>query len=309
MQTTMVEQMDLQEQTLGSTQSMCQSGESELASQMMIGKMIGRVREEHPVRWKCCMNTRVFNALRPLMRTCGAAGLLFRVDFSRNGIKKYFTLSHFYSVLVMIFLTTNSLRFLMIFGNNETLYTSFLLKLLSTIFNAECLAHFVCFYIASCSYKRLPEFFIQWENVQAQFSVSLTSIKRQAYICTAILWIFVIINTGSFAYLVWGTQKNYSVVLPLSSDHPHINIMKVVNLVVGTFQTVAWLLSGVPDYFDRNKILSGYDLSHYQVPHCIKSFLLFCLICVYSSQFSILFWIMYLLWHFGYLPIIKFEFC
>ena len=55
------------------------------------------------------------------------------------------------------------------------------------------------------------------------------------------------------------------------------------------------LLSGVPDYFDRNKILSGYDLSHYQVPHCIKSFLLFCLICVYSSQFSIVFQIMYLL--------------
>ena len=54
------------------------------------------------------------------------------------------------------------------------------------------------------------------------------------------------------------------------------------------------LLSGVPDFFDRNKILSGGDLSHYQVPHCI-SFLLFCLICVYSSQFSILFWIMYLL--------------
>ena len=40
-------------------------------------------------------------------------------------------------------------------------------------------------------------------------------------------------------------------------------------------------LSGVPDFFDRNKILSGYDLSHYQVPHRIKSFLLFYLICVY----------------------------
>ena len=48
-------------------------------------------------------------------------------------------------------------------------------------------------------------------------------------------------------------------------------------------------LSGVPDYFGRNKILSGYDLSHYQVPHCIKSFLLFCLICVYSSQFQFYF--------------------
>ena len=60
------------------------------------------------------------------------------------------------------------------------------------------------------------------------------------------------------------------------------------NLIGLEFQYIT-LLSGVPDYFDRNKILSGYDLSHYQVPHCIKSFLLFCLICVYSSQFSILF--------------------
>ena len=29
-------------------------------------------------------------------------------------------------------------------------------------------------------------------------------------------------------------------------------------------------MSGVPDFFDRNKILSGGDLSHYQVPHCIR---------------------------------------
>ena len=35
------------------------------------------------------------------------------------------------------------------------------------------------------------------------------------------------------------------------------------------------LLSGVPDFFDRNKILSGGDLSHYQVPHCIRIFFYF----------------------------------
>ena len=35
------------------------------------------------------------------------------------------------------------------------------------------------------------------------------------------------------------------------------------------------LLSGVSDFFDRNKILSGYDLSHYQVPHCIRVFFYF----------------------------------
>ena len=36
-----------------------------------------------------------------------------------------------------------------------------------------------------------------------------------------------------------------------------------------------YLLSGVPDFFDRNKSLSGYDLSHYQVPHCIRVFFYF----------------------------------
>ena len=36
----------------------------------------------------------------------------------------------------------------------------------------------------------------------------------------------------------------------------------------------AWL-SGEPDYFGRNKILSGYDLSHYQVPYCIRVFFYF----------------------------------
>ena len=35
------------------------------------------------------------------------------------------------------------------------------------------------------------------------------------------------------------------------------------------------LLSGVPDFFDRNKSLSGGDLSHYQVPHCIRVFFYF----------------------------------
>ena len=35
------------------------------------------------------------------------------------------------------------------------------------------------------------------------------------------------------------------------------------------------LLSGVPDLWDRNKILSGGDLSHYEVPHCFRVFFYF----------------------------------
>ena len=41
------------------------------------------------------------------------------------------------------------------------------------------------------------------------------------------------------------------------------------------WRSVNVLLSGEPDYFGRNKILSGYDLSHYQVPYCIRVFFYF----------------------------------
>ena len=46
-------------------------------------------------------------------------------------------------------------------------------------------------------------------------------------------------------------------------------------LIVVYFQNLDVLLSGVPDFFDRNKILGGYDLSHYQVRHCIRVFFYF----------------------------------
>ena len=49
----------------------------------------------------------------------------------------------------------------------------------------------------------------------------------------------------------------------------------------GLDELTSGLLSGVPDYFGRNKISSGGDLSHYSSASLYKSFLLFCLICVY----------------------------
>ena len=57
------------------------------------------------------------------------------------------------------------------------------------------------------------------------------------------------------------------------------------------------LLSGVPDYFDRNKILSGYDLSHYQVPHCIRVFFYLFDLCLFITIFNFIL---------NYVPIVTF---
>ena len=61
--------------------------------------------------------------------------------------------------------------------------------------------------------------------------------------------------------------------------YAHLNLLYLIGPVKLAKQPhsdyINLLLSGVPDFFDRNKILSGYDLSHYQVPHCIRVFFYF----------------------------------
>ena len=55
------------------------------------------------------------------------------------------------------------------------------------------------------------------------------------------------------------------------------------------------LLSGVPHFFDRNKILSGGDLSHYQVRHCIRVFFYFVWFVFIHHNFQFYFEFLYLL--------------
>ena len=54
-------------------------------------------------------------------------------------------------------------------------------------------------------------------------------------------------------------------------------------LILNIISHHMYSLSGVSDFFDRNKILSGGDLSHYQVPHCIRVFFILFDLCIYLS--------------------------
>ena len=68
---------------------------------------------------------------------------------------------------------------------------------------------------------------------------------------------------GRYAY-------EYAIMFSLS-----VTELKYSSTQTGVLFRTACLLSGVPDFFDRIKILSGGDLSHYQVPHCIRVFFYF----------------------------------
>ena len=241
-----MEHIDLQEDCNGcSIKSMFQAERQIPLAHVTTGKLdeqSGKLedRETCPDGQEYCMNTKMFNTLKPLMLTCYATGLFFRVDFGRDGIRKYCTLSHLYSLLIMVLMAAYLINYLMNFGSDETFDTSFFVKIIITIFNVTSFLHFVCFYATSCAYKRLPYFFLQWESIHSQFPATLSSINRQAYIYTAILWFILInVNVGN-GYLLWGTQLPTEGPIALHAHHPHVNIMKVLNLVFGIFQSVAW---------------------------------------------------------------------
>ena len=63
--------------------------------------------------------------------------------------------------------------------------------------------------------------------------------------------------------------------IPLLLKQVVFGYNSISNIFFDSWALVAASLSGEPDYFGRNKILSGYDLSHYQVPHCIRVFFYF----------------------------------
>ena len=99
--------------------------------------------------------------------------------------------------------------------------------------------------MASCTYNRLPKFFIQWEKVQLVFPYPLNSIKHQTYICTTILWIVIISITAGNSYIIFGNRLQSVLLGTVPVDHPQINIIKVAKVMVGVFSAVAWIAPSV----------------------------------------------------------------
>ena len=99
---------------------------------------------------------------------------------------------------------------------------------------------------------------IMWKSVGRILTVKLGGFARQSFHHDCSLTA----QTARFTWPTWG---------PPGACRP-----KVAPCWPHEFcyqgEVTMYSLSGVPDFFDHNKILSGYDLSHYQVPHCIRVF-------------------------------------
>ena len=171
MRITAVKQMDLQEESGAWTRSTSQTIQCASESSTIIDTKDDRAQEGPPTLRECLMKATMSNALKPLMLTCCAAGLVFHVGFGRNGMRKYVTFSHCYSLVVMLFLAFSVLYYLMIFHSDAKLDASFLMEIAMSVYNIESFAHFVCFYVAS--WKKTARILYTME--EGQIGVFITS--------------------------------------------------------------------------------------------------------------------------------------
>ena len=196
-----------------------------------------------PTAKPSCTETCVFKAMRSLLVSCYVAGLLSRKRFNEKGFRKYITVTCIYSTMILIILTFHAIRCLSVFSTNDEFGSLLSFKLAYAATTFEALGHFICFYVSSCSYERLPKFFIEWEKIRSDCPVSHVSIVKLTSICTAVLWIFVLSLVGFKVYLEFYTDSLALWLAPLITvkENSYKTVVIIINLILEFYLSFAWV--------------------------------------------------------------------
>ena len=189
--------------------------------------------------------TSVSQALNALCISCLVGGLIFRKNFAVKGCKRYVHASHVYSFILILFFTTNVLRWLTMFDDNEAFGSILFIKISFCVWSLETLGHYIACFIANASYDRLPIFFIEWEKIKQNCDRRMNSIKRQTNVCTAILWILVVANSGFCAYLNFATNLQDGLLTPWDRECKYVIVIQLINLIQQSYLSFAWFATSV----------------------------------------------------------------
>ena len=187
----------------------------------------------------------VYQDLKALRISCIMAGLIFRKNFSVKGYKRHMHASHAYSFILIIFLTTNVLRWLTMFDGSEAFGSILFIKITCCVWSLQTLSHYMAWFISSESYGRLPIFFIEWEKIRQNSSRLIHSLERQTNVCTVILWILIVANCGFCTYLIFVTDLLNALLTPWNKDFKYVIVIQLVNLIEQSYLTFVWFSTSV----------------------------------------------------------------
>ena len=192
---------------------------------------------------KCPSTTESYKILKSIMFTFILMGNMGWKDSHKTGCWAYITKSSVYGGVVVIFLSTNVIRWCLMLNNGDMFNIQLIFKLIVVTWGLETLCHVIGFFVASLSYKRLPEFLFEWNELRCLYVQSTTSLKKQTNICTGVIWMLTSLNTAFNSYLVFCTHVEDIILYPLTIEDEHFRVllMKIISLVAHTYLTFAWI--------------------------------------------------------------------
>ena len=225
-------------------------------------------------RHRCSSTTISFKILESLLLTLTFIGNVGWKDYSKTGCWIHITRSSVYAIVVIIFLSTNVIRWCFIFNGNDQFGVELIFKLIFVIWGFETLGHSIGFFVASVSYKRLPELLFEWDKVRSQCGQNIGSLKKQTDICTAVAWLLACLNIAFCTYPTFAYNLQEHVMYPVSmeDDHYKVLVMKIVNLVVESYLIFAWVTPSALLFVVTNALTWEFNYTTQQIRElCQKS--------------------------------------
>ena len=178
-------------------------------------------------RYRCPSTTESYKVLQSLMFSSTLVGSMGWRDFSKAGCRALVTKSTVYGFVVQAFLSINVIRWCLIDSAEDQFNIQLIFKLVIITWALETLSHSIGFFVASISYKRLPEFLFEWDKLRSECVHSTASLKKNPDICTGVVWLLVSLNTTLSGYLMLNSHMQDDILYPLKPDDEPYKVLAV----------------------------------------------------------------------------------
>ena len=189
-------------------------------------------------RHRCPSTTESYKIIQSLMFSFTLMWFIGWRDFSKAGFWVHVTKSTVYGFVVLLFLSSDVIRWCLIVHAEDQFNIQLIYKLIAVTGSLETLSHAIGFFIASLSYERLPEFLFEWDNLQ-----NTASLKKETNICTGVMWLLACLNAAFCGYLIFNFHLSGDILFPIMPDDEpsKVLVVKIINLVAQIYLLLAWI--------------------------------------------------------------------
>ena len=186
--------------------------------------------------------TSVYNQMHPILFTlniCGINSQKSFVPFCYESDRRKIAWS-IYNAVVLLLVVTTVCRWMGVF-QTERAELHVIFDAHTTIWAAECMFHFVFFFVESSVFSHFKTFLRSYQEYVDKYRMGVISVKHFACVCVALYWVFLSMVTVSdtfFDYLYLGNSSQF--MWPLDNESDFTMLVAVINRACILYLFAMW---------------------------------------------------------------------